>query len=313
MNCRYVASRVPFVVLLLTMDARSLYAHPGGAIAPHELLSSWSFDWCVVLPLLLAATLFARGVAQLWRTVGAGRGVSRVQASCYAVGVSLLVLALISPLDALGGSLFSAHMTQHQLLMVAAPPLLLLGAPSVGVLWGLPHTVRRTVGLALARVGRSRAWRALTHPLVAWSLHALAIWAWHVPSLYERTLWSDATHAAQHLSFTGSALLFWWTVLRPRQGGEGVAVLALLATAVHSSILAALLTFSARPWYLAYGGRTHAWGLSLLEDQQLGGLIMWVPSGAVYTAVALWLFVAWLGAIERRAAQHPARSVLTVT
>lgn len=313
MNCRNVASRVPYTAGLLLLSARSLPAHTGGAVAPNELLTAWSWDWFVVLPLLVGATLFARGIARLWHTVGAGRGVSRSQAVCYASGIGVLAIALISPLDALGGSLFSAHMTQHQLLMVAAPPLLLLGAPSVGVLWGLPSGARRAVGLQLSRAGRSRVLKVLTQPFIAWSLHALAIWAWHAPVLYERTLWSEATHAAQHLCFTGSALLFWWTVLRPRRGNEGIAVLSLIGTAVHSSVLAALLTFSARPWYLAYGGRTRAWGLSLLEDQQLGGLIMWVPSGLVYTGVALWLFVAWLGAIERRTAHDHSRVVLSVT
>jgi putative membrane protein len=198
-------------------------------------------------------------------------------------------------------------MTQHQLLMVVAPPLLLLGAPSVAMLWAFPIDRRRMIARGLHIASRSPMWRLVSNPLSAFALHASAIWLWHMPVLYEQTLFSDSMHALQHLSFTLTALLFWWTVLQPRTHGaaaRGLAVLSLFATAAHGSILAALLTFSSRPWYLAYAGRTDAWGLTLLEDQQLGGLIMWVPTGVVYTAAALMLFWSSLRAMERRDASR---------
>jgi putative membrane protein len=309
MRCCKGASPVPWSLLLLLLCTRRADAHPGDAVTPDNWLTAWSFEWYVVLPLLLGSTIFARGVARLWQTAGVGRGVSRRQACCYASGMGVLAIALLSPLDALGGSLFAAHMTQHQLLMVVAPPLLVLGAPSIGLLWGVPVRARRPVGRVMARLVRSRTWMLLTRPLVAWCLHAAAVWIWHAPPLYERTLFSDATHALQHLCFTGSALLFWWTVLRPRPQQEAIGVLSLVTTAFHTSILAALLTFSARPWYLAYAGRTHAWGLSLLEDQQLGGLIMWIPSGVVYTGIALWMMMAWLVSMDRRTSHTRSRVV----
>ncbi len=314
MNClRHYASRVPLVMLLLATCTRSARAHPSDAITPNDLANAWSFEVFVLLPLLVAASLYAVGVARLWRRVGVAHGVSVWQVASYASGIGVLAVALVSPLDALGGSLFSAHMAQHQLLMVIAPPLLLLGAPSVGVLWSLPRHARRSAGLAGTRISRSSAWKTLTHPFAAWTLHAAAIWVWHAPVLYERTLFSDPMHAAQHLSFSSSAMLFWFTVLRPRRWGEAIAVLSVFATAVHGSILAALLTFSSRPWYVSYGGRTRAWGLSLLEDQQLGGLIMWVPTGIVYVGVALWMFASWMASMERRANTPSALTAASVT
>ncbi len=270
---------------------------------PENILRAWSFDAAVMFSLVAPAALYTVGVTRLWRRAGQGRGVSTTQVGLFALAMLVLVIALISPLDALGSALFSAHMTQHQLLMVVAPPLLLLGAPAVAMVWALPEPWRRPVGAALRTVSHSGTWRTVAHPVSAFLLHAAAIWLWHMPVLYEQTLTSDLVHAAQHLSFTLTALLFWWTVLHPRRRGasvHGVAVLSLFGTAAHGSILAALLTFSSRPWYLAYAGRTDAWQLTLLEDQQLGGLIMWVPSGIVYTAAALLLFWSSLRAMERR-------------
>src|SRR5690606_3995771 len=139
-----------------------------------------------------------------------------------------LFLALATPLDPLGGSLFSAHMVQHELLMLLAAPLLVLGAPMVAFLWALPRAWRRPLGRWARRRSVRAAWHAIPHPLVAWGLHAAAIWIWHAPRLYEATLTSDLIHALQHLSFFGTALLFWWPVLHPnphRRLGQGLAVL----------------------------------------------------------------------------------------
>jgi cytochrome c2 len=133
-------------------------------------------------------------------------------------------------------------------------------------------------------------------------LHAAALWVWHIPRLFQATLTSELAHAWQHLSFFGTALCFWWALLYGRQErqGYGVAVLAVCTTALHSSLLGALLTFAPTPWYPAYVHTTAAWGLTPLEDQQLGGLIMWIPAGVVYLLAALALSAGWLHAIERQ-------------
>jgi putative membrane protein len=169
---------------------------------------------------------------------------------------------------------------------------------------------RRRLG-RLERSERVQAvWHALTGPLQAWSIHAAVLWVWHAPGFFQATLESEFVHTLQHLSFLLSALLFWWALIHGHTGRRefGAAVLYLFTTAVHTSILGALLTFSSTLWYPAYLGTTGAWGLAPLEDQQLGGLIMWVPAGLVYIVAGLALFAGWLRESERRVAERESRA-----
>jgi cytochrome c oxidase assembly factor CtaG len=214
-------------------------------------------------------------------------------------GWGTLGVALISPVHALGTVLFAAHMVQHELLMLVAAPLLVLGRPLPRFLRALPLPWRRQLGTVSQSLRHS--WRALPHPLIAWILHAAALWVWHVPRLFQATLTSELAHACQHLSFFGTALYFWWALLHGHQKLQdyGVAVLAVFTTALHSSLLGALLTLAPTPWYAVYA-HTAAWGLTPLEDQQLGGLIMWIPAGAIYLLAALTLSVELLHAAERQ-------------
>ena len=186
-------------------------------------------------------------------------------------------------------------MVQHELLMLVAAPLLVLARPAVTFLWALPFEWRRAIGQWTKKPYCRRTWRALTDPFTAWWVHAVAIWAWHAPFLFQRTLRSDTVHTAQHLSFFLSALLFWWALFYTHgRMGYGAGVFYLFTTAVHTSILGALLTFAPHVWYPAYATTTAAWGLTPLEDQQIGGLIMWVPGSVVYLVAGLALFAAWL-------------------
>lgn len=277
-------------------------AHQGEPVAPDALWTAWTLDPWVLGPLLLSAWLYARGIRYLWRSAGVGRGVRRWQVGCFAGGMAALFVALVSPLDALGGALFSAHMLQHMVLMLVAAPLLVLGNPLVPFLWGLPPAWRPRAGGWGRLPGLRGGWRVLTHPAAAWLLHAAALWVWHMPALYEATLTSQVVHIAQHLSFFGTALFFWWAAFefgRRRSARFGFGVLYLFTTAVHSSILGALLTFSLVLWYPAYASRAAAWGLTPLEDQQLGGLLMWVPAGIVYLVAALALLAVGLRLAEK--------------
>jgi putative membrane protein len=221
----------------------------------------------------------------------------------FGLGWCALVFALVSPVHAWGSMLFSAHMTQHELLMLVAAPLLVLGRPIVPFLWALP----KPWALTLAHLSKfkpwEKTWRAISNPLVAWIIHAIVLWSWHVPFLFQASLESESVHALQHASFLFSALLFWWAVIhgRRRALGFGLAVLYMFTTALHSGLLGALLTFANSLWYPAYAERTAAWGLTPLQDQQLGGLIMWVPAGLVYIAAGLALFAGWLRESEVRA------------
>jgi putative membrane protein len=263
-------------------------AHAGEPLQPDDLASAWEFDPGVVIPLAISGLLYARGS-------NVQRVTARRQKAYFWCGWALLAVALVSPLHPLGEVLFSAHMIQHELLMLAAAPLLVLSRPLTTFLFALPFEWRRSVGqLAKAKYVRG-PWSFLTDPLTAWVVHAAAIWIWHAPFMFELTLKSELAHTAQHLSFFLSALLFWWALFYAHgRKAYGPGVLYVFTTAVHTSILGALLTFAPRLWYPAYSTTTEAWGLTPLDDQQIGGLIMWVPAAVVYLAAGLWLFAAWL-------------------
>jgi putative membrane protein len=280
-------------------------AAPGvGPRSWRELGTAWSFEPGVVIPLALSLWLYGQGVLRLWRTSGAGRGIRWLEFWCYICGWLTLVVALVSPLHPWGSVLFSAHMTQHELLMLVAAPLLVLGRPMIAFLWALPRARARQVSSWTKARWWEGIWHSLSNPLSAWVLHAVVLWAWHIPRLFEATLTSEFVHALQHASFLGSALLFWWALIHGRQRmmGYGLAVLYMFTTALHSGLLGALLTFARTAWYDGYLYTTAAWGLTPLEDQQLGGLIMWIPAGLVYIIAGLALFAGWLRESDRRAA-----------
>lgn len=273
---------------------------------------SWAWDPLVLSLLAFLAGLYALGLGLLWRRAGVGVGLRRWEAACFAAGWLSLFAALVSPLHTLGGLLFSAHMAQHEILILVAAPLLVLGRPLVPFLWALPLEERERAGRWARSPGFSRFWRLLTAPGSVWVIHGLALWLWHLPSLYQAALRDELLHGLQHLSFFGSAALFWWALIHGQFGrlGYGVAVLWVFTTSMHSGILGALLTFAPRLWYPIYQVRTSEWGLSALEDQQLAGLIMWIPAGAVFILLGLGLFVAWLGEAERRVAHTRSETLL---
>jgi putative membrane protein len=283
------------VAIALLICGAAALAHEGEPPAPHDLWTAWKFDPLIVVGLVLTAVLYAVGARR-------ERGAGAAQQRAWWCGWLALVVALVSPVHGVGESLFSVHMVQHEILMLAAAPLLVLGRPLVPFLWALPMGWRRSLGaLGPARAVQA-SWKTLTDPFVSWTVHFAALWAWHIPVLFDATLKNAAVHAAQHLSFLQSALLFWWALIHGRghRLAYGGAVLYMFTTAMHNSVLGALLTFSPRAWYPAYAATTAAWGLTPLEDQQLGGLVMWVPAGLVYIAGALWFLLLWMRESEAR-------------
>ena len=278
------------IALFFLLAAASAQAH-----VPQDLpvaASVWQWDlapWLLFL-LGLSAVGYAAGLRRLWAHAGGRRGVSSVQAWAFATGWLSLVVALVSPLDPLGGRLFSAHMVQHELLMVVAAPLMVLGRPLATWTWALSPPQRRVVGRLFQRKGWVGFWSTLTDPLVAWALHALALWAWHIPTLFDAALQNEAVHIAQHVCFLGTALFFWWSVLGhdPRgRYGPGHSAAYLFTTMMHTSALGALLSLAPTPWYSPYIPLTGALGMDPVDDQQLGGLIMWVPAALAYVIAAL--------------------------
>ncbi|MEP7245340.1 MAG: cytochrome c oxidase assembly protein [Gammaproteobacteria bacterium] len=270
------------------------------SFAAHAAQARWSFEPWELACLGLSAGLYTFGLARLWMRVGRGRGISLAEVGAFAAGWIAIVAALVSPLDAMGEALFSIHMVQHELLMIVAAPLLVLGLPLAVWTWALPARWRGPIGAFFHRPGWRRPWLIFTGPLWAWALHALALWLWHIPALFEAALDHEAVHVLQHISFLGTALVFWWSILGGvTRHARGMASLSLFTTMVHTGALGALLTLSPGVWYPSYAASPLAWGLTPLEDQELGGLIMWVPTGFVYIIVGIVLASRWLAEPRR--------------
>lgn len=257
----------------------------------------WGAEPWVLFLLALSLLLYGLGLRALWPRSRASRTPLLRQALWFGLGWTGLVLALASPLDSAGSYSFAAHMVQHEVLMVVAAPLLVLGRPLGVWVWAFPSTWRRRLGTSVRNGAVQAAWGALTHPMNAWLLHFAALWMWHVPAAFDSALASNGIHALQHACFLFSALLFWWAALG-RHGvhkAPGAAIAYLFTTMMHTGALGALLTFSETIWYPIYGSKAQVFGLGPLEDQQLGGLIMWIPGGLAYVIAGLALCARWLG------------------
>jgi putative membrane protein len=286
-----------------------LLAHGGKPHSLHDLLRTWGTEPYVWAGLALSGWLYGRGLRKMWRDER-GAGVKRWEAACYVAGWFSLFVALVSPLHPWGRVLFAAHMTQHEILMLVAAPLLVLGRPVLVWLKAIPAAWAASLGRLANRNGWLATWRAISNPLAAWLIHAVALWIWHIPSLFQATIDNDLVHTLQHASFLGSALLFWWAVMHGRQRAAmfGMAVLYMFTTAMHSGLLGVLITFADTLIYPAYRDTTQSWGLTALEDQQLGGLIMWIPAGIVYIIAGLAFMTGWLRESERRVLVRQARA-----
>ena len=290
------------MALLLLLPPSPAFAHTGH-LHWREIGTTWSWSPWVVLPLALSLTLYALGTTRLWRHAGYGRGVRPWQALCFIAGWLLLFGALVAPLHWLGERLFAAHMIEHEILMTVAAPLIAVSRPAGAMLWGLPAGWRSSVGSIGQTSAFTTVWSRLTEPRIATAVHAIALWTWHAPALYNAALSNDFVHWLQHVSFLATALLFWWALLRgpERERAYGSAAFYLFLTSLHSSFLGVLLTFAGRPIYPLQSETASDWGLAPLDDQQLAGLIMWVPAGMIYAIAALLLAGVWLARIGIRA------------
>lgn len=276
-------------------------AHTGEAFAPHDLWGAWSPDVSVWL-----------SVAVLWLAYDRGR--RRIDGSrrarLFASGLVVILVALVSPLDALAGSLASAHMVQHLLLSSVAAPLLVFAVPAGPLGRSVPTPVMGAVRGGRRRLdpdGRLR--RAASHSATAWVLAAATLWMWHAPVLYDLALRSRFFHVVEHVCFLVSGLAVWSVVRRSLLGRTptyGFAMAFLFTLSLQGTVLAALMTFSAEPWYEAYETTTAAFGLNARSDQQLAALLMWFPIGALHLVTALVLLERWLRAGDV-ATPEPAR------
>src|SRR4051794_1468780 len=238
-----------FVLVFAAWSAVARLA-PGHAGESHGDPSPWPRDWAelgrawgpaprVCIPLILSGLWYAIGLRQLWRGGHASRGVRAWEALSFGAGWLALVLALASPLHPWGGVLFAAHMTQHEILMLVAAPLLVLGRPMAVLLHALPSSWSRRLALIGNAPSWLAVWRSITNPLAAWAIHGAVLWLWHAPALMQAVLHDEVVHALQHISFLLSALLFWWALIHGRQSAMnyGLAVLYMFTTALHTGLL----------------------------------------------------------------------------
>jgi putative membrane protein len=291
-------TRTAVLVLLFAVPGNVLAHDAAGPHAGGGAFSPWDL---VALGFLVGVgVLYFLGSVRLAQRRAVHRRSERV---AFAAGWLALVGAILPPLDSLAVSLFSVHMAQHELMMLVGAPLLIAGRPLPVCMAGMSAGARRSVGALLQAGATAATWRALTTPVVAWALHGAAVWIWHLPALYEAAAASEAIHAFQHATFVGTAALFWWGMLYGRYGraGYGAAVFYVFTTTVHTGLLGAILTLATSSFYPGYAVTAAARGVDPIEDQQLAGLIMWVPAGIVLTVAGVALFAAWIGAADRRA------------
>ena len=233
----------------MTTSLLAASAYCGSPPTLVTLAGRWNLDPWLIVALLLGAAAYA---ALCRRRPGA-------RPFCFAAGWGLTALALVSPLCALSVSLFAARVGQHMILTLIAAPLVALG---------LPASRRRLPG--------QEAWAAVGF--------ALALWAWHAPALYDATFLSPAVYWTMHVTTWGAAVFFWWTTLRAPLAASGAAMLALIATGFSMALLGAVITWAPVPLYWPHLVTPYQWGLAPLQDQQLGGTLMWVPGGVIFLA-----------------------------
>ena len=309
-----ISRRIPtgLIAALLAVTPSLAEAHTRPRPTPENIWGAWYLDPIVAVSMLIGSWLYLRGVRDLWSTAGHGKVISRRQRTSWIVAMVSLAVAIFSPLDALGGALFSAHMVQHLILFVVTPWLLAYARPGLGIWWGIPARWRKRIGSGIGSNGFVRVLHQTSrNPVMIVTVFTTVLWLWHTPALYNAALRSDLIHAVEHFSFMAGAYLLWSWLLSvqlgttgPNADRQGLAILIVFVTVMQSGVLGAVLTFSRNPLYEMHEGYTNAWGLSLLQDQQLAGILMWVPMGLTFTLVALLLFRSWLLASERQARQR---------
>jgi putative membrane protein len=265
------------------------------------LMLQWSFEPTTAVPLGLTALWYLLGLARVSRRLTLRRFATKSQLCAFASGLLALVIALFSPIDAVAEQLFSAHMVQHLLLLVVAAPLLAWSRPSLVFLWAFPARGRKAIARAWGTLRMRRATNGIMHPMAVWLLFSGNFVFWHCPAPYRWAFQSEGVHAFEHLSFLVSALLFWTIVFAPeghRRLGYGGTLIFVTTTAVVSGLPGALMLLAPIPLYPVHAEGVTAWHLTLLQDQLLAGLIMWIPAGLVYLAAACFAFIKWLAEPE---------------
>jgi putative membrane protein len=282
-----------------TWGTVAAHAPDGAETHPPALLHAVSLDPWLIAAVALLMALHLRALLRLRRTGAVGG----MRLGTAVAGWSCLLLATLWPLDRLGEWSLAAHMAQHLLLMAVVPPLLLAAVPPPLALHALPSRWQRPVGRVMrplndpARFGTASALTATS------AVQTAVMWGWHWPPLMQLALVDDLVHYAMHASFLVAGVLFWWSLrlsLRATATGFAPGAAAIVVAMMQMGLMGALLTFAPRVLYPFYIGRAEHFGMTALQDQQLAGLLMWVPAAVPYLVGGLWLLHRWLARIERR-------------
>lgn len=269
------------------------------AVPPSEVWRAWNADPAIIGALVLAGAVYGVGWRRLQRA--ARPPVAARHAASFAAALALLAAALLSPLDALAGTLLSAHMVQHLILLLVAPPLLAFARPGLVLRVGLPPSARTQTG----------RWARMLRPVTRWPnqplsvlvVSTVAMWAWHVPALYDAAVLNPFLHAAEHLSFLGGEFLFWRLVIDPsprRRLSYPGAMLLTFGVLLQGAALGALITLSPTLLYPIYRSTAAMWGTTALNDQHLAGALMWIPPGGAYLVTIVALAARWFHQMDRR-------------
>lgn len=266
-------------------------------------LSSWDWRPEVIVTILVLGGLFLVGWNRLRTISGPARNLrslgARWRPISYIAGLVVIGIALMSPLDVLVQQLFFMHMIQHFLLIMFAPFLLLLPNPMPYLMWGLPPGLRPPVGVIINRILNRETWigrllRKATAPMTVWFIMIAFIVGWHDPNLYNAALRSEFVHDLEHITMFIAGMLFWWTVTGagPRLHknlSRPAKILFVLAAIPPNMALGATLAFAQQPIYSFYDDMPRLWGISVMDDQRLSGIIMWIPGSMMYFMTALAL------------------------
>lgn len=250
----------------------------------------------ILAPLGIAALLYAFGFRRLAAGPGKETVARTAQAASFAAALIVILAALVSPLDDWADASFAAHMGQHLLLIVVAAPLLALSRAPIVMLSAFDVQGRRGLAVAGARSGWNACARALARPVPAWAVFVGVFLFWHMPAAFSWARRHEAVHIGEHLTLLLSAWLFWSVALVPARHhlSRGAAALFVVAAAIALDLPSAVMIFSPRPLYTWARAPALPWGLTALQDQELAGLLMWVPGSLVFYSIAIWLFAQWL-------------------
>lgn len=264
-------------------------------VTPSTFWTAWPADLPTTLMLVAAAAVYGVGARRVRSSTGGRGALPGWRIGAGAAAVALLAGLFLTPVEAWAETLFSVHMGQHLALTLLVAPLLVVARPVLVGAMALPPGSRRQLWrvrprLDLAR-GRSATWLAVAAVLV----HAITMWMWHVPALYELGLENPSAHVLEHVTMLGGSLPLWWLVLDATgRHATGATVLAVFVSTVQSAALAGLFTFAGTAIVRAHGDGPAAWGLTALQDQHLAGGLMWFPGGLIYVAAGAYAFLRWL-------------------